>query len=122
MESNSKNFDLENDPIITALIETIQKKCPKVSIINPKRWLELLLSKEAFDDLLKQNGESTSKITYFPEFLSASLSAEVECLEVHDFVGFQISMEKANNFEIYPLTNGKMRISFMFNQMMLRIE
>lgn len=121
MENNNNVFDLQEDPIITALFDIIRNNHPKTCIINPKRWRELLLAKEALNDLLKQNGEGSAEITYFPEFLSASISAEVESLEVHDFAAFQIAMVKANNFEIYPLVNGKLRIAFMFNRVMFPV-
>lgn len=122
MKNNYNAFDTQEDPIITALIDIVRNNHPKTCMINPKRWRELLLAKEALNDLLKQNGEGSVEITYFPEFLSASISAEVESLEVQDFTAFQIAMVKANNFEIYPLVNGKLRIAFMFNRLMLPIE
>lgn len=122
MKNNYNAFDAQEDPIITVLIDTVRNNHPKTCVINPKRWCELLLAKEALNDLLKQNGDGSAEITYFPEFLSASISAEVESLEVQDFTAFQIAMVKANNFEIYPLVNGKLRIAFMFSRLMLPVE
>lgn len=122
MNDHDEDFELQEDPIISLLIEVIQKSQPEMSILNFQRYSEILIAKKAFDDLLRKSGEARSKISFHPMFCSVSLSADVDSLEVCDLYAFHTIIEKSNNFEIIPLANGQIRISFMFNHTMRTIE
>ena len=118
-QADDSMFD---DPIISALIDFIKNHAPKTSVLNPRRYQEMLVSKNALDRLLTENDENASKIHYHPEFLCASVTAEVDSFEVTDMKMFSIAMSTADNFEMYPLTNGKMRIAFTYNRMLVGID
>ncbi len=122
MENEDWDLDIENDPVINLLISAIYESQPKIQIINPCRLAELSLAKTAFDEILSKNGEKESEIKLFNMFSSASLGAEVESFEVHDMAAFNSVMKHSDNFEIYPLANGKMRIAFMFQHLFVNLD
>ncbi len=93
----------------------------RMSILNPPRFYDLLLSKAALDDLLRKSGEELSFISYSPSLLRAALSADVETLEILDITAFRIAISGADNIEICQLANGKVRLSLMFNHALLPI-
>ena len=49
---------------------------------------------------------------------SASISVETDELVVHDVHEFISIIKDADNFEIYPLNNGNIKIAIMFNGVM----
>ncbi len=127
MENNNKDKnlidELESNPILDSLCNFIRNGQPAVKVLNLKRYYEILFAKEALDDLLRQNGEEImSEIKFHPTFSSASLAVEVESFEVTDMVAFKLAMSRADNFEFYPLINGKVRLAFVFQRMMIAVE
>lgn len=122
MERFDEDFNMEENPIISTLIEIIRKSQPKVSVINYLRYAQILKAKKAFDALLDENGEEQSVLTFNLMFCSASLTADVDTLEVRNYAGFLDIMRDSNNFEVIPLENGCLRISFVFNHALLKIE
>jgi len=115
--------DFDTDPALDALCEFLSKNHPGTTTLNIGRYYELLFAKAALDDLLQQNGvHDLFRIEFMPFFCSASLWAEVDDFEVCDKLVFQLAMERADNFEFTPLTNGRLRIAFMFNRMMIPVK
>lgn len=53
---------------------------------------------------------------------SASLSVETDELVVHNVQDFISIIQAANNFEIYPLNNGNIKIAIMYNGVMSLIK
>ena len=49
---------------------------------------------------------------------SASISVETDELVVHNVQDFISIVKEANNFEIYPINDGNIRIAIMFNGIM----
>lgn len=118
MKNNDMDYDFENDPFLDSLSDVIRTCEPYPRLLNGKRYLEMLLAKEAIDDLLEQSDSGKSRISLHPMFCSGSVIAEVDDLVVQDFTAMQVVFSLADNFEIYPLTNGRMRIAFTFNHIM----
>lgn len=111
--------DLENDPLLNGLCEWLRDNQPKMQVLNVRRYYEMLIAKAAFDDVLKKNwGSDPSTVEMNPTFACASLRAEVDSFEVIDIDAFSLLLSKADNFEIVPLVNGKLRLAFMFYRMM----
>lgn len=114
--------DLENDPLLESLFNYLRNNQPRAQILNVRRYYEMLFTKEALDDLLRQNGETTlSTISFIPEFACGSLRAEVDSFEVTDKDAFLLAMSRADNFEFYPLADGRLRLAFIFRGMMKEI-
>jgi hypothetical protein len=124
------NYEIEKD-----LVETLRSifnysntnSCTKnnhiiVKFLNIHRYCELLLAKNALDNILHKEGEQeTFEIKFVPEFSYGTLSAELDWLTIRDKKAFAIAMSRADNFEIYPLTNGRIRAVFTFHAMFKRI-
>lgn len=53
---------------------------------------------------------------------SASISVETDEMVVHNVQDFISVIKEANNFEIYPLSNGNIKIAVMFNGIMSIIK
>lgn len=114
--------DLENDPILNSLYNYLRNNQPKAQILNVRRYYEMLFAKEALDDILRQNGEDEqSTVSFMPEFSCGTLAVEVDSFEVTDKDAFMLAMSQADNFEFIPLTNGRIRLAFMFRGMMKAI-
>lgn len=114
--------DLENDPILNSLYNYLRNNQPKAQILNVRRYYEMLFAKEALDDILRQNGDDElSRVSFIPEFSCGTLAVEVDSFEVTDKDAFMLAMARADNFEFVPLTNGRIRLAFMFRGMMKAI-
>ena len=123
MEDTEMEEELYHDPIFKVIMSAIQESEKTAKILNPRRYAELLIARAAIDSLLRQNGEAThAEIKFHHAFSSASICAEVDSLEVRDMAAFSIAMGKANNFEFYPLTNGKIKLAFTFQHVLIPIE
>lgn len=115
--------DIENDPILINLVEYLRCNQPSMQILNVKRYYEMLIAKEALDDLLRQSWcAQKSTIKFRPDFACAVLSVEVDSFELTDKDAFMILLSQADNFEAVPLLNGKLRLSFMFYRMMKAVS
>ena len=115
--------DFEADPALDTLCEFLLENHPGTTALNIGRYYELLFAKDALDDLLQKNGvQDLFKIEFMPLFCSASLWVETDAFEVCDKVAFRLAMECADNFEFTPITNGRLRIAFMFNRMMIPVK
>lgn len=119
---NNENFEnRETEQAVDALCQWLRDNCPKTQMLVPERYGEVLRAKAALDLLLLQNGAEQSRMELRPLFSSASLIAEVDELEVGKPALFQRITEKASNFEIYPLLNGKIRLALVFYGVMKAI-
>ena len=107
------------DPTLSLLMHVIRSSQPEMCILNFRRYLELLRAKKALDALLTQCDEQPSSLLFRPTSCCACLSAEIESLEVSNRALFHTILDASDNFEVYPLLNGKLRISFAFYHMML---
>ncbi len=118
MNNHKENFESMDFGAVDSLAEYIRTHAPKASVWDYKRYIELHMAKEALDEILRQSGAAPSQVSIEPMFLLGSLVAEVDDFEVHDLTLLQVAMSKADNFEIYPLVNGKMRMAFTFQRLM----
>lgn len=122
MNEYEKNMEPENSPIMEALIRCLRENQPQVQILNLSRYREMLVARKALHFLLLESWQNEdTTIRFFSEFAAASLSAEVDSFEVCNKDAFALLAEKADNFEVIPLLNGRMRISFMLYRMMTSI-
>ena len=116
---NEQLKELQNDEVIIRSLHTfLQSSHPGTTVLNIKRYQEMMFAKAALDDLLQQNGTTiTAAISVHPVFCAASLWIELDDFEVCDKTAFYLAMQPADNFEVTPLTNGKLRLAFMFYRM-----
>ena len=89
---------------------------------NVRRYYEMLFAKAGLDDILRQNGDDgPSTVSFMPEFSCGTLAVEVDSFEVTDKDAFMLAMKRADNFEFIPLTNGRIRVAFVFRGVMKAI-
>ena len=122
-ETELPNSEAEAETFVDSLCEWISAHQPEVKLINPFRYQDVLLAKQLLDGLLRECGEEgQAEIELCPIFSCASLKVEVDCFEVRKPEAFKNLLTLANNFECYPLTNGRMRLAFMFYEVMMTIS
>ena len=96
---------------------------PRTLILNPERVRELELAYKAISKIVLSTSPDAKIECTMSELGdgSASISVETDELIVQDIKAFISAAEKADNFEIYPLTNGHLRMAFMFYNVMTEI-
>lgn len=113
---NEHSYEQTDGPELLALYELLES-IPEASscIANMPRYLEMIQAKHLLDSLIhKCGGTESACICFNQKFLSGSVSVDLESLEVSNIDYFNLAIAKADNFEIYALTNGKVRLSLMF--------
>lgn len=111
------------DPLFRSLKKVLSGEAARPKILNPGRFREMMTAKKAIEAVLREcDGESNMSIHYHRVFSSASLCCEMDFLEIYDMAKFYAAMKYANNFEVLPLTNGKIRMAFTFHHMFITLE
>jgi len=114
-----QNFDSTFDALINYF-----KNLPKATIkmINPKRYRLMLEVAAQLTDLLKKTlSEGEINIEINQLFNLGSISIELESLTINDPNAFSKLICKADNFEIYPLTNGNIKLDITFQSVLRSI-
>ena len=109
------------DAAFHAMCEVIMEEDSKAAIIAPQR-MEQMRFVYAVAKFLTKNTDAKVSYTLHKPFKSmGSISIESDNL-IFDGKWFSRAAEFANNTEIYPLTNGKIRVTFTFHGLTMRIE
>jgi len=107
---------------VDALCEYLREHQPRAQVLNLERYSEMCLAKTLLEEVLAKAGYSVKlSVQYIPMLQHAALSAELDDFEVSDPLLFAAVLQLADNFEVYPLLNGRVRIAFSFNRMMKSI-
>lgn len=86
-----------------------------IKMIIPERYTSILKSASLLIDLLKEtSSEGEINVELDPMFYSASISTILDDFTVEDPILFTDIIKEANNFEIYSLTNGKIKLAITF--------
>lgn len=109
MEQNFKENEFETTmDALLAFIECLPKETIKA--INPPRYNLLMRTASQLTEFLRKTmpaGELCVEID--DKFNIGSISVELDMLSVSEPLAFADIIYKADNFEIYPLTNGNIR-------------
>lgn len=106
--------------LMDILCACLQAAQPSACMLNLERYYEVQRARSIFNKLLQ---ETSCRMSIHPTFLSASLCAEADSFEVcGDMALFQTLLELANTVEVYPLTDGKIRIAFTFRNFLTRLD
>ena len=117
-ELDDGEFDSEDFAEVDALIEYLQSlPRPEVSILNPLRVQQLRFSGAMIKRVLRRSGCKAKIVCKQHEFEPSVGVVRVEGvpLEITDMDGFAKAAYFANNTEILPLENGKVKMSFTFH-------
>lgn len=97
---------------LDGLIEVLRSlPKPAVRIAVPKRIREMICAKHLLEAAF---GTGNVEAEFHSPGSSGSLRVECDLLEVLEMSAFKQAVRLGNNFEIYPLTNGKVRFAMMF--------
>ncbi len=114
----------EYDAAIDALLAFLSF-LPKdtVKMIDFDRYKLMMQTAAELKDLLVEAGlKGEFDIEVCDLFDSGFIKAELDELIVPDPTRFALMIAKADNFEIYPKTNGKMQLSLTFLSVLKTIE
>ncbi len=115
MNRNFEEHELETT--IDALVEYL--KClPRstLKMINPSRYKLLIRTASQLNDLLRKITPQGKINIEIDDILNlGSISVELDSLTVEEPISFADIIYKADNFEIYPLTNGNIRFNVTFH-------
>ena len=93
---------------------------PKIFVVNKERMKVMEGAYDRLEEIIHEytpdaNVEINMSVVNDG---SASMSVETDELVVHNVQDFISVIKEANNFEIYPLNNGNIKIAIMFNGVM----
>ena len=109
------NNNYENS--FDALIDYL-KSLPQatVKMIDLGNYSKLVRSAVALQTLLqKQSDEGEIILEILDEFNMGSVTVELPELQIYNPADFIKVISECDNFEVYPLTNGNMRLSVTFH-------
>lgn len=114
-----KNFDTTFEALLD-FINALPKG--KVKMIDFERYKTMMQTAAELKDMLVEAGaEGEFEIDICDTFNAGSIKAELDELTVLNTKQFAAMIEKADNFEIYPKTNGKIQLNITFQSVLKTI-
>lgn len=104
--------------LVSSLIGGSDAAEPTVRVLNIERYRDMMRAEAVLHELLTE-GHATGRVEtkVHPGFCSGAVSAEIDNLCILRPQSFCDLISRTDNFEVYPLTNGKMRLDLTFNGM-----
>lgn len=112
MEQNCKE---EMDALIDAIGEWIIQDEMRPGLLNPIRLQQMRFSHSVLKKMVQEDGISISCECGEPYRSMGSITLEGPMLEFADCKWFSRAVEFASNVDVYPLTNGKVRMVLTFH-------
>lgn len=109
--------DLERafDDLVASIAEEIHLEETGTAVVNPIRLYQIKFVHAAMNYLTRGTGAKVTCALHKPFRSMGSVSVEANRLDIRDSGWFNKAAALANNMEIYPLTNGKFRLTFTFH-------
>lgn len=120
-----QNYEENNFDTVLEGLMGFMKRLPKsqVKMLNPSRYKLMLRTAAQLTDLLRKTvSDGELEIDVDPTFNLGSITVELDSLSVDEPLAFVDVIYKADNFEIYPLTNGKIRLDVTFQSVLKTIK
>ena len=120
-----QNYEENNFETVLEGLMGFMKSMPKsqVKMLNPSRYKLMLRTAAQLTDLLRKTvSDGELEINVDPTFNLGSITVELDSLSVDEPLAFADVIYKADNFEIYPLTNGKIRLDVTFQSVLKTIK
>ena len=119
MEDLEEEYDDCRDGLLAFLASLPQQS---VKLLNVPKYKQMLIAASRLKDLLCLSGESGEiEINLHREFNMGSITAEIPSFTVREPALFIELVKEADNFEIYPLVNGNMKIGISFQSVLKTI-
>ena len=122
---SKQNYEENNFETVLEGLMGFMKSLPKsqVKMLNPSRYKLMLRTAAQLTDLLRKTvSDGELEIDVDPTFNLGSITVELDSLSVDEPLAFADVIYKADNFEIYPLTNGKIRLDVTFQSVLKIIK
>ena len=122
---SKQNYEENNFETVLEGLMGFMKSLPKsqVKMLNPSRYKLMLRTAAQLTDLLRKTvSDGELEIDVDPTFNLGSITVELDSLSVDEPLAFADLIYKADNFEIYPLTNGKIRLDVTFHSVLKTIK
>ena len=120
-----QNYEENNFETVLEGLMGFMKSMPKsqVKMLNPSRYKLMLRTAAQLTDLLRKTvSDGELEINVDPTFNLGSITVELDSLSVDEPLAFADVIYKADNFEIYPLTNGKIKLDVTFQSVLKTIK
>lgn len=118
--------DDELEAMLDEFVESVSNEVvedeSKTTVLNPIRLQQLQFAYAALKYITKDTDAVVSYKLYEPFKTMGSVSAEAKLLEFDKPEWFARVAEFSSNTEVYPLTNGKVRLTFTFHGLTAPIE
>lgn len=114
--------DESADDFIDQLAKLVQEDESRTSMVNVDRMQQLKLAYEIFKKtMIGENVDISYQVNKpFPSM--GNISVEADLLAISNPRMFHMIAKLANNVEIYPLTNGRVRMCFTFHGLVKPLE
>lgn len=122
---SKQNYEENNFETVLEGLMGFMKSMPKsqVKMLNPSRYKLMLRTAAQLTDLLRKTvSDGELEIDVDPTFNLGSITVELDLLSIDEPLAFADVIYKADNFEIYPLTNGKIRLDVTFQSVLKTIK
>ena len=118
----NNNFEEKNyDTTFEALLDFTRDLCLDEAIDFERYKTMMQAAVELKDVLVEADAEGEFEIELCDTFNAGSIKAELDELTVLNTKQFAVMIEKADNFEIYPKTNGKIQLNITFQSVLKTI-
>ena len=120
-----QNYEENNFETVLEGLMGFMRSMPKsqVKMLNPSRYKLMLRTAAQLTDLLRKTvSDGEIEINVDTTFNLGSITVELDSLSVDEPRAFADIIYKADNFEIYPLTNGKIRLDVTFQSVLKTIK
>ncbi len=120
---NSDFNEYELDAALEGLFELIRQQPEnQMKMINPLRYRLILKTAAQLTRLLRKTvSDGELNIDVNTTFNLGTITVELDELSVDDPLAFADVIRQADNFEIYPLTNGKIKLDITFQSVLKTI-
>ena len=117
---NKNYFEEDYENTLDALLDFMKSlPQPTLKVLNTERYALMLKTATDLKELLCQTAESGCiDIDLVQEFNLGSISFEAPDLVVYDSETFAKIISVCDNVEIYPLTNGNLRLNLTFQSVL----
>lgn len=122
---SKQNFEENNFETVLEGLMGFMRSMPKsqVKMLNPSRYKLMLRTAAQLTDLLRKTvSDGELEVNVDPTFNLGSITVELDSFSVDEPLAFADVIYKADNFEIYPLTNGKIRLDITFQSVLKTIK
>lgn len=105
----------ELDALIAELAAMEKEEEARPSVLSIGKYKQVEFVYECMKHLMRGTDAKVSYALFEPVKTMASVSVECDEIEINDVIWFSRAVRFSSNVEVYPLTNGKLRMTFTFH-------